>query len=164
MTDSRQPAHDGAHDFDFLQGSWRVDHRRRKEWLTGNDEWVEFAGTSDCRPLMGGLGNVEDNWIDWPDGAYRAVALRAFDPGLGRWSIWWLDSRFPGQLDVPVVGGFDGGIGIFCADDLFRGRPVRIRFLWSAMTATSAEWRQAFSLDGGVSWETNWEMHFTRIG
>ncbi|HTU09868.1 MAG TPA: DUF1579 domain-containing protein [Allosphingosinicella sp.] len=162
MTDPRQPFPDAARDFDFLHGSWRVRHRRRAQWLAGNEDWTEFDGTCVCQPMLGGLGNVDDNWLELPGGAYRAVTLRAFDPGAGRWSIWWLDSRHPAQLDVPVVGGFDDGIGRFFADDLYGGRPIRIRFLWSAITGTSAEWRQAFSLDGGATWETNWEMRFTR--
>ena len=43
------------------------------------------------------------------------------------------------------------------------GRPIRVRFLWSRITDTSARWEQAFSLDGGGSWETNWIMDFTRV-
>ena len=158
----RQPSQGAARDFDFLHGSWRVRHRRLKERLAGKDEWEEFDGTSVCRPLMDGLGNVEDNWIDLPAGDYRAVALRAFGPDQGRWSIWWLDSRCPARLDPPVVGGFEGGTGTFLADDMLDGRPIRIRFLWSAIAAASAEWRQAFSPDGGATWETNWVMRFTR--
>jgi hypothetical protein len=37
-----------------------------------------------------------------------------------------------------------------------------VRFLWSRTAAPSPRWEQAFSADGGVSWETNWIMDFTR--
>lgn len=156
------PATGSVHDFDFLHGAWRVRHRRLKERLAGNDEWEEFDGTSVCQPLMAGAGNIEDNMLELPGGPYRAVALRAFDPANDTWSIWWLDGRAPTQLGVPVVGGFRDGVGTFLSDDTFRGRPIRTRYLWSDITATTAIWRQAFSPDGGATWETNWAMHFTR--
>ena len=124
--------------------------------------WEEFDGTCVCQPLMAGAGNVDDNLLELPAGSYRAVGLRAFDPAQGKWSIWWLDGRTPGRIDVPVVGGFENGVGTFIADDMFRGRPIKARFMWSDITATTAIWRQAFSPDGGATWETNWVMHFTR--
>ncbi len=34
---------------------------------------------------------------------------------------------------------------------------------WSDITPTLARWEQAFSPDGGKSWETNWIMEFTRV-
>src|SRR6266403_5923537 len=32
----------GVHDFDFLVGRWRVHHRKLKERLANNHEWIEF--------------------------------------------------------------------------------------------------------------------------
>ena len=73
---------------------------------------------------------MDDNVIDLPGDAYRAVTLRAFDPKTGLWAIWWLDGRDPGaNLDPPVKGGFDGGVGTFFADITFSGKPVRMRFV-----------------------------------
>jgi hypothetical protein len=151
-------------DWQFVYGRWNVHHRRRVERLAGNDEWQEFSGTSDFRPLMDGLANVDDNTLDLPGDPYRAVSIRSFDPATGRWSIWWLDGRRPGVLDVPVVGGFRDGIGRFEADDTFDGRPIRVRFMWTRLDTESPRWEQAFSADGGQTWETNWEMDFTRAG
>jgi len=79
-------------------------------------------------------------------------------------SIWWLDARNPSRLDPPVIGGFKDGIGTFVAEDTFNGRPILVRFLWSDITATSCRWEQAFSTDGGETWEVNWVMESTRIG
>jgi hypothetical protein len=158
------PASGPVHDFDFLHGAWRVRHRRLKERLAGNDEWEEFNGTCVCQPMMAGAGNVDDNLLELPADTYRAIGLRAFDSVRSTWSIWWLDGRTPTQIDVPVVGGFENNIGTFIADDTFRGRPIKARFMWSDITATTAIWRQAFSPDGGATWETNWVMHFTRTG
>jgi hypothetical protein len=98
-----------------------------------------------------------------PGARYRAVALRIFDPAKERWSIWWLDGRYPDRLDVPVVGGFEEGRGAFYADDTLDGRPIRVRFRWFVHDADAARWEQAFSDDGGATWETNWTMDFARV-
>ncbi len=149
-------------DFDFALGTWHVRHRRLKERLAGCTEWVAFSGHMATAAVLGGYGNVEDNLLDLPDGSYRAVALRSFDPHSGQWSIWWLDGRFPGRLDVPVIGHFDHGVGTFYADDVFNGRSIRVRFLWLTTTPGQPRWEQAFSPDNGATWETNWTMDFFR--
>ena len=63
----------GSHDFDFEFGDWTVHHRVKR----ANGEWYEFEGTSNTRPILGGLGNVEDNVFHRPEGDSRGVALRA---------------------------------------------------------------------------------------
>lgn len=149
-------------DFDFMIGDWRVHHRRLNSRLTGCTEWTEFTGESSTRKILGGFGNVEDNLLRYPDGDARAVALRSFDPGTRQWAIWWLDGRAPHSLDVPVVGGFTGSIGLFFAEDKLEGRPITIRFTWNANPGGNPRWEQAFSADGGNTWEINWTMDFTR--
>jgi hypothetical protein len=67
-----------------------------------------------------------------------------------------------GPLEPPVRGGFVDGTGTFLADETIDGKPVRVRFLWSRITSTTCRWEQAFSADGGLTWETNWVMDFTR--
>ena len=152
-------------DFDFIIGRWNVRHRRLKLRLQGCTEWEEFAGTSQFWKLMDGQGNVDDNWLDLPSGPYRAATLRAFDPTTRQWAIWWLDSRYPAQMDKPMRGGFDkDGVGLFLADEQFEGRPIRVRFLWTRGGPNAARWEQAFSTDGGESWEVNWVMSFERMG
>ena len=152
-----------ATDFDFLAGRWQVHHKRLAQRLANCTEWEAFAGRSEMRTLMGGLANIDDNVLDLPGGPYRALSLRSFDPKTRQWAIWWLDGRHPHQLDVAVIGGFEGGVGTFHADDVIAGRPVRVRFLWSDITADACRWQQAFSADGGATWETNWVMDFTRL-
>lgn len=149
-------------DFDFFFGRWQVRHRRLAQRLAGCTDWQDFGGTSQVWPLLGGHGNVDDNLIELPGASYRAATLRSWDPVRGLWSIWWLDGRQPGALDVPMVGAFEAGVGRFFADDTFEGRPIRVRFLWLHSDTPSPRWEQAFSVDGGRSWETNWEMDFSR--
>jgi hypothetical protein len=151
-------------DFDFLIGRWQVHHRRLKERLANSHEWIEFAGTSVVWKVMGGYGTMDDNVLELPGGTYRAAGLKSFDPKSGQWSIWWLDSRTPlGPLDPPVRGRFRDGIGTFFSDEIFNGRPIRVRFTWSDITPSTCHWEQAFSTDGGATWETNWVMDFTRM-
>ncbi len=152
-----------ARDFDFFIGRWKVSHRRLKERLAGCQDWEHFEGRCHMRPLLGGLGNIDDNELDLPSGPYRALSMRTFDPVKRQWAIWWVDGRRPHELEPPVVGGFADGVGEFQCDDQLRGQPIRVRFLWSDITPTSARWQQAFSADGGASWETNWVMDFERL-
>ena len=153
----------GVHDFDFLVGRWQVHHRKLKERLANNHEWVEFEGTLVSQPLMGGYANVDDDVFEVPGGTYRGVAPRSFDAKSQQWSIWWIDSRTPlAPLDPPVRGSFHNGVGTFYADDSFNGKPIRIRFVWSKITPTSCHWEQAFSPDAGKTWETNWVQDHKR--
>jgi hypothetical protein len=147
-------------DFDFIVGTWRVNHRRLKSRLTGCTEWIEFRGQSSTTKVLGGYGNVEDNILNFPHGVVRAAAMRSFDTNTRAWAIWWLDRRVPHELGTPVVGGFQGATGTFFAQDSFNGRPIKVRFIWQANPGKNPTWEQAFSADDGRSWETNWTMEF----
>jgi hypothetical protein len=149
----------GAHDFDFEFGDWTVHHRIKR----ASGEWYEMDGTSKVWPVLGGLGNVEDNLFHRPEGDSRGLATRAYDPATATWAIWWIDSRAPhGTLDPPVKGRFESGVGTFYSDGDINGKPVRTRYQWSQITKTSARWEQAFSYDAGKTWDTNWVMTFRR--
>ncbi|HKY24541.1 MAG TPA: hypothetical protein VJM07_05260 [Gaiella sp.] len=152
-----------ASDFDFWFGSWQVHNRRLTRRLAGSDQWDEFPATVVARPLLDGLGN-EDEFRTDHDGGFVGMSFRFFDPERRRWSIYWADSRRPGELDPPVFGTFSGGLGIFEGEDIHRGRPILVRFTWSGVTTPTPRWEQAFSDDGGRTWETNWVMEFARAG
>ena len=148
--------------FDFQTGQWRVRHRRLRSRLTGCTEWDAFDGTCEARPILGGNGNIEDNWLNFPGDELRAVALRSFDPASRSWAIWWLDGRYPHTLDVPLIGHFEDGVGTFFADDVLDGKPIKLRFLWLDTDTDAPHWEQAMSANGGDTWETNWTMDFER--
>lgn len=152
---------DGRRDFDFLIGVWHVRHQRLRRRLAGCDDWDRFDGTCAALPILGDVGNLDDNLLHLPGGSYRAITIRVFDPASQLWSIWWLDSRRM-VMDAPLKGRFEGATGLFHADDVLDGRPIRVRFTWSDITRQSARWSQAFSADGGDTWETNWVMEFRR--
>ena len=158
MVTARKPA-----DFDFFMGIWKCRHRYLVRRLAGSHDWIEFDGTCAARKILDGFGNMDEADINLPGDPYRGMSLRTWDPESTAWSIYWLDSRRPGRLFPPVTGGFEQGIGTFWGDDTCENRPVRVRFLWSRITESRARWEQAFSLDKGDSWETNWYMDFTRV-
>jgi len=155
----------GLRDFDFFHGRWKVHHRRLRDRLVGSTDWEAFEGTCVTWPTLDGAGNVDDNLLELPAGTYRAMSIRAFDPETNRWAIWWLDGRFPhAPLDPPVVGGFgEDGVGEFVADTTHDGIPIVMRFLWTGIASGAPRWEQAFSTDGGATWEVNWVMAFERV-
>lgn len=150
-----------SHDFDFWMGRWNVHNRRLAQRLAGSDDWDEFDAMVAARPLPGGLGN-EDVFCSEYGGGFIGMSFRFYDPETGQWSIYWADTRRPGLLDPPVIGSFSGDTGLFEGDDTFEGRPIRVRFIWSRVGTPNPRWEQAFSDDGGETWETNWIMDFTR--
>jgi hypothetical protein len=167
LTPVLRAAHKPSADFDFLMGIWACRHRYRVRRLAECHDWIEFDGTCAARKILDGFGNCDESQIGLPGDPYRGMAFRTWDPERSLWSIYWLDSRRPAHLAPPVKGTFEetraGKLGTFLGDDEFEGRAIRVRFLWSRITGTSARWEQAFSLDAGNSWETNWIMDFTRV-
>ena len=152
-----------ASDFDFWLGSWDVRNRWLRRRLAGSDDWEEFDATVVARPLLDGVGN-EDEFRTDHAGGFIGMSFRFFDPERRRWSIYWADSRRPGELDPPVFGTFSGDVGLFEGEDVYRGRPILVRFAWSGVTTPTPRWEQSFSDDGGRTWETNWVMDFARAG
>ena len=147
-------------DFDFLVGSWDGRHRRLRKALAGCDEWDEFTSTTTCWPAFGGAANIDEVIVS--DRGFAGLTVRLLDPVARTWSLWWVNNR-DGQMEPPpVTGYFTDGVGLFYCDQLWEGRPIRCRFTWSEITPTSARWDQAFSVDDGQTWETNWTTWFSR--
>jgi hypothetical protein len=153
---------DGRTDFDFLLGRWAVRNRRLKERLKGCVEWEEFESTCRARTILGGLGNLDEFTMERASGRVQAVTVRLYNPAAEEWSIYWAASTGNGRLDVPMVGRFEGPRGEFFSQEVFEGRHIFNRFIWTVETPDSCRWEQAYSGDGGKTWETNWIMEFSR--
>ncbi len=155
--------HDGRHDFDFYVGTWKVHNRRLRERLKGSDDWEEFDAISIARPILGGVGNFDEITLERELGPGYGLTIRLFDPASGEWSLYWASSA-GGPIFPPMVGRFElDGRGYFYAHETFEGRHIFSRFIWSNISATTARWEQAFSTDGGQSWETNWTMDSVKV-
>jgi hypothetical protein len=150
------------HDFDFLHGSWNVHNRYLKERLRHSTDWIEFDARSDVEPLLNGLGQL-DRYSAVRDGLpVEGITLRLFNPATGEWSLHWADTVRAGVLLPPMVGRFKGDVGEFFGDETADGKRVLCRFHWTRTSDGSPRWEQAFSDDGGKTWEINWIMTFSR--
>jgi hypothetical protein len=161
-TRAREVPHDGQHDFDFEMGSWKTHLQRRLHPLTGSNEWVEYDGTTRVRPVWGGRANLVELEVDGRAGHIEALSLRLYDPKARQWSLNFANSAV-GVLTTPNVGEFRKGRGEFYGPDTLNGRAILVRFVISDITASSAHFEQAFSDDGGKSWEVNWIATDVRV-
>jgi hypothetical protein len=144
--------------FDFLVGTWNSSHRRRKPFST--EPWHEFTGVTRCWSVFDGAGNVDE--ITFPSEGFSGMTMRLYDAAKDEWSLYWVNSR-TGLALPPVVGRFGAdGRGVFTGPDVYDGHPIQVVYEWSGITANSCRWQQAFSLDDGATWDTNWTMEFTR--
>lgn len=152
---------DRNRDFDFEFGAWTAHVSRLVAPLSGSNEWVEYTGTSVVRPFWDGRANIGELLVDGPAGQIEGMSLRVFDPALDKWRIHWTSAR-DGMVGEAMVGGFSEGRGLFYNTEEFQGRPVMVRFIFSDITEGSFGLEQAFSADGGETWEPNWIARFER--
>ena len=154
---------DGRHDFDFLFGSWIGHQRRLRERLNNCTEWEEFESTTEARPILDGIGNIDEVTMFRETGTFKGFTLRTYDPATQEWYIYWA-TGLGGPVGTPMIGRFDGsGRGEFYAYEPIADKGhIYTRFIWTVHSPDSCRWEQAFSPDGGKTWETNWTMDFTR--
>lgn len=154
---------DGSHDFDFLIGDWKAHVRRLPERLVGSNVWVEYDGISNHHKLLDSNANFEEFDVRSKNGArIKAQTLRLYNPESRQWSIYLVDLD-KGTLELPpVIGGFSGNRGEFYNQQLWKGRAILVRYMWLNESPRSARMEQAFSGDGGRSWEVNWICELSR--
>jgi hypothetical protein len=141
-------------DFDYLVGTWKLNDKRLKTRLNNSTEWIEYESTVEMHKLLNGIGNMDVYRTNFGGKPYEGVALRLFNPKTRLWSIYWADGN-TGTMDPPMVGSFDGNIGIFYCKDTFNGKPVIVLFHWDKTDKDNPVWSQAFSPDNGKTWEWN---------
>jgi len=152
----------GQCDFDFELGTWKIHLKKLMHPLTGSTNWVEFDGTSVTRKVWDGRAQLEEFETDGPAGHVEGLTLRLYDPQSHQWSLHWANSK-DGNLGVPTVGEFKDAVGEFYDQEQFNGRMIFVRYVWSQITPTTAHFEQAFSTDGGKTWEVNWITDQTRV-
>ena len=164
MSHTTAPLSPAPHDFDFQVGSWEVHHRRLHHPLTGADpddpaSWYDHTGPATADLLLHGTVSIDQLELAGETG----MSFRIRTPGTDEWTIYWVSTR-DGVLQAPVVGVWQDGRYEGIGPDVYGGKPILARYVWSEITATTARWEQAFSVDDGATWESNWVMQWTRDG
>lgn len=157
----RVDASSGQRDFDFDLGTWKTHSTRLLHPLTGSTTLVEMDGSTVVKKVWGGKANLAEYKADGPAGHVELLSLRWFNPTTHEWN---LDFATPnvGTLGIPGVGVFKDGRGDFYDYEEINGRSVLVRFsIWKTSQDT-AQSEQAFSEDGGKTWEVNWINKYTR--
>jgi hypothetical protein len=153
---------DGQHDFDFEIGKWKTHLSRRLRPLTGSTTWVEYDGTTVVRKVWNGRANLVELDVAGPAGHIEALSLRLYNPESHQWSLNFANSG-GGTMSVPTIGEFKNGRGEFYDQELLNGRAILVRFVVSPVNANLIRFEQAFSDDGGKTWESNWVATDTRV-
>lgn len=149
------------HDFDFHIGTWKTHVKRRLHPLTGSSTWVEMDGVTTVRKVWGGKANLVELEADGPSGHFQGLSLRLYNPQTHQWSINFSNSA-DGTMAVPQYGELKNGRGEFYDMETLNGRAILVRFVITPKTPSSIEFEQAFSDDGGKTWEVNWIATDTR--
>jgi hypothetical protein len=157
----KQQEQDGRADFDFFIGSWKLRNRCLQECLKGSTSWEEFGGASVVRKVLGGLGHIEEVTMERASGAAEELVVRLFNPQTQQWSVYEADTA-NGFDPRPVIGAFKDGRIEGYSHIPWESKYVFRRVVWSEITGASFHWEQAFSADGGKTWETNWIADFVR--
>ncbi len=160
---SRYGSHpgDGQHDFDGEIGTWKTELKRLAKPLSGSSEWVEYSGSSEVRKVLDGRANLVELRVKGPAGQIEGVSLRLYNPQTKQWSLNYAGVR-NGTMTQPVYGGFREGRGEFFGQDSLDGRMILVRFVITKNGNDSWRFEQAYSEDGGRTWETNWVAVDTR--
>ena len=153
---------DGQHDFDFEIGTWKTSLKRLLKPLTGSTTWVEYEGTTVVKKVWNGKANLVELDVTSSAGRIEALSLRLYNPESKQWSLNFSNSA-GGVMSVPTIGEFKNGRGEFYDQETLNGRAILVRFVISNITPNSCQFEQAFSDDGGKTWEVNWIADDTRM-
>jgi hypothetical protein len=151
-----------SHDFDFDYGTWNMDIKRLRHPLTDSAYWYNMKGVTTVTRVFGGKGNLAEVEADGPTGHLELLALRLYNPIARQWSIYFATSAV-GVLSVPCTGDFAKGLGEFIDQEPFNDRSILVHFQIQGLTPSSARSEQAFSNDGGKTWQTNWINSYTKV-
>jgi hypothetical protein len=154
-------ARDGTHDFDFNVGMWKTHIKRILHPLTGSTDSIELIGTVSVRKVWDGRAQLEEIEADGPKGHWEGLTLFLYNPQSHQWSQTFSNSA-AGMFAGSLVGSFKDGRGELYAQDTFDGRSILVRGAWSDVTPTSHRFEEAYSDDGGKTWEPVFIANLTR--
>jgi len=150
-----------SHDFDFNLGVWQTHVARLLHPLSGSSTWAEYDGTSVVSQIWSGRADILELEVDGPAGHIEGAGLRLYNPQSRQWSLNWTSSS-NGQLQPVMYGQFVGERGEFFDHEVIDGKNVLVRNTFSDIAPDFSRFEQAYSSDGGRTWEANWIMTFAR--
>ena len=153
---------DGQNDFDFEIGTWKTRLKRLLNPLSGSTAWVEYEGTTVVKKVWDGRANLVELVAEGPAGRFEGLSLRLYNPQTRQWSLNFASVK-GGVMTTPTIGEFKNGRGEFYSQETLNGRAIFVRFIISDITPDSCRFEQAFSDDGGKTWEVNWIAVDTRV-
>ena len=164
--DSAQGAtsRDGQHDFDFEFGNWKTRLKlssRLRHPFTGPESWTVYEGTTVVHKIWNGKANMVELSVDGPSGHVDGLNLHLYNPESHQWSLNFASST-GGTMSVPTVGEFRNGRGEFYDQEPINGRVLLVRNVWTVLGPNACHFEQAFSQNGGKTWEVNWIADDTR--
>ena len=142
-------ASEEARQLDFWLGEWDL------SWEGGSGSNLITRRFDDCV--------IEENFSGQvPSGLFLGHSVSVWDGRRGEWRQTWVDNQ--GSYLV-----FTGGIG---EDEVMRlhgetrelpdGRTQVTRMSWIDVEDDSLDWHWERSVDGGVTWEMVWAIHYER--
>jgi hypothetical protein len=114
------------------------------------------------RKIWNGHANLVELKVDGPAGHIEGLSLRLYNPESHQWSLNFANTS-SGTVGQPTIGEFKNGRGEFYDQEPFNGRAILVRNVFSDITPASCRFEQAFSEDGGRTWEVNWIATDTRV-
>jgi len=132
-----------ARQFDFWIGQWDV-HAGGK-----------LRGKSSIQSILDGCTIYEQ--YDGVNG-YSGKSLNVFDAPDGKWRQFWIDNQ---GLLLQLEGRYEDGKMILSGPSLMQGNEVLNRITWQRNPDGSVRQHWEISKDGGGSWESAFDGHYT---
>jgi|SRR5579885_1591005 len=151
------------HGFDWQLGTWTIRMRRMLHPLSAAETWTTYDGTVDVKKLWGGRADLAEIDTQGPAGHLQFLSLRLYEPKSHQWTLNFAHAG-SGSVGNPMHGEFHAGKGEFYDQSTLDGKAILERFSFGDITTGKAQDQQAFSADGGKTWEVNWINDQTRTG
>jgi hypothetical protein len=143
------------HDFDWQLGNWNIHMQRMLQPLSTAETWTTYDGTVDVSRVWGGRADLAEIDTQGPSGHLQFLSLRLYEPKSHQWTLNFAHAGSD-TVGSPLHGEFHDGKGTFYAHDTLDGKVILTRFSFGDIAAGKAQDQQAFSADGGKTWEVNW--------
>ncbi|MBX3095879.1 MAG: DUF1579 family protein [Fimbriimonadaceae bacterium] len=148
---TNQSNSDPARALDFWVGEWECVGRSRTK--PGEDEWSETKCTNSIRSTLGGKV-IEENFA--MEG-FSGRSWSVYNAPKGLWQQTWVDDSGSYLLFEGKISGDARELRLINASP-----GTDMRMIWEDISHDGFWWRWQRSTDSGATWETQWELRYTR--